>query len=363
MKLSDFDYELPPDRIAQRPVEPRDAARMLVHDVRKDATRHAAVRDLPEHLAPGDLLVVNDTKVVPARIYGKRSTGGTVELLLLGRTDSPGTWRAMLRPGKRVREGEVLEIERGALHARALRRAIDDGGNVGAEWFVEITHPARGERGVAESIDRIGRMPLPPYIERSRDPNTPSEEDRDWYQTIFAREAGAVAAPTAGLHFTPGLVSRLAERGIETAKITLHVGAGTFQPVATDVVEEHRMHAEEFRVEAPAADAIARTRARAGRVVAVGTTSARAIESSCDAEGRVRPTSASTRLFITPGYAFRAVDALLTNFHLPRSTLLLLVSAFAGRDRIRTLYAEAIERGYRFYSYGDAMLLLGERRS
>jgi S-adenosylmethionine:tRNA ribosyltransferase-isomerase len=227
---------------------------------------------------------------------------------------------------------------------------------------VEITDPIDGARDVAESVDRIGRMPLPPYIERSRDPDARSEQDRDWYQTIFAREAGAVAAPTAGLHFTQDLLARLAERGVETARITLHVGAGTFQPVATDVVEEHRMHAEEFRVEPSVADAIARTRGRGGRVVAVGTTSARAIESACERTGRVRPASASTRLFITPGYTFRAVDALLTNFHLPRSTLLLLVSAFAGRERIRTLYAEAIERGYRFYSYGDAMLLLGERR-
>jgi S-adenosylmethionine:tRNA ribosyltransferase-isomerase len=362
LKLSEFDYELPPERIAQRPVEPRDAARMLVHDVRSDETRHAAVRDLPDHLAPGDLLVVNDTKVVPARLFGRRSSGGAVELLLLGRGDSPRTWRALLRPAKRIREGELLELEGGALSARALHRMLDDDGNVGAEWVVEITDPGGSEDDLATSLARVGRMPLPPYIERSRDPSAKRDEDRAWYQTIFAREAGAVAAPTAGLHFTQELVSRLAERGIETARITLHVGAGTFQPVAADVVEEHRMHSEEFHVDGPAADAIARTRTRGGRVVAVGTTSARAIESACDATGRVRPTSASTRLFITPGYAFRAVDALLTNFHLPRSTLLMLVSAFAGRDRIRRLYAEAIEREYRFYSYGDAMLLLGDRR-
>lgn len=360
MKLSEFDYELPPDRIAQRPVEPRDAARMLVHDVRNDASRHALIRDLPDHLRPGDLLVVNDTKVLPARLFGRRSSGGAVELLLLGRGDSAGIWRAMLRPAKRVREGELLEIEGGSLQARALRRVIDDDGKEGPEWLLEFIHPDGGDPDVVSHLGRIGRMPLPPYIERSRDRDHRFVEDRDWYQTIFAREAGAVAAPTAGLHFTQELVASLAERGVETARITLHVGAGTFQPVATDNVEEHRMHAEEFRIEAPAADAIARTRARGGRVVAVGTTSARAIESSCDATGRVRPTSASTRLFIIPGYRFRAVDALLTNFHLPRSTLLLLVSAFAGRDRIRKLYAEAIDRGYRFYSYGDAMLLLRE---
>ena len=362
MKLSEFDYELPPDRIAQRPVEPRDSARMLVHDVQSDETRHAAVRDLPDHLAAGDLLVVNDTKVLPARLFGRRRSGGRVELLLLGRGDSPNSWRAMLRPAKRVREGELLEVEGGALRAQALRRLVDESGAVGAQWLLKITDPSGADRDVLTSLGRIGRMPLPPYIERSRDADARSDEDRDSYQTIFAREAGAVAAPTAGLHFTQDLVARLAARGVETARITLHVGAGTFQPVATEVVEEHRMHAEEFRVNASAADAIARTRARGGQVVAVGTTSARALESAWSAARGVQPTSGSTRLFIKPGYTFRAVDALLTNFHLPRSTLLLLVSAFAGRDRIRALYDEAIARGYRFYSYGDAMLLHGERR-
>jgi len=363
VKLSEFDYDLPPDRIAQRPVEPRDSARMLVHDLRNDRTRHAVVRDLPDHLAAGDLLVVNDTKVLPARLFARRPSGGRVELLLLARGDSPGSWRAMLRPAKRVREGELLEVEGGALRARALHRLVDESGAVGAEWLLEITDPGGADRDVMTSLGRLGRMPLPPYIERTRDADPRSDGDRDWYQTIFAREAGAVAAPTAGLHFTQDLVTRLAARGVETARITLHVGAGTFQPVATDVVEEHRMHAEEFRVDASAADAIAGTRARGGRVVAVGTTSARALESAWDAAVGVRPTSASTRLFITPGYTFRAVDALLTNFHLPRSTLLLLVSAFAGSERIRTLYGEAIARGYRFYSYGDAMLLNGAPRT
>jgi S-adenosylmethionine:tRNA ribosyltransferase-isomerase len=363
VKLSDFDYDLPVERIAQRPVEPRDAARLLVHDVQGNATRHAAIRDLPDLLAPGDLLVVNDTKVRPARLFGRRCSGGAVELLLLGRGDAPSTWRAMVRPAKRLREREILEIEGGALRARALRRACDDDGRPGPEWILEIADPSGTDRDLAETLERVGRMPLPPYIERSRDSGSRPEEDRESYQTIFAREAGAVAAPTAGLHFTRELMARIAERGIESARITLHVGAGTFQPVATDLVEDHRMHAEEFRVDASAADAIARTRAGGGRIVAVGTTSARAIESTCDRSGRVWPTSASTRLFITPGYTFRAVDALLTNFHLPRSTLLLLVSAFAGQERIRSLYAEAIDRGYRFYSYGDAMLLLGAIRS
>ena len=363
MKLSDFDYELPPERIAQRPAEPRDAARLLVHDVPRDATSHAIVRELPRFLEPGDLLVVNDTRVRPARLFGRRGSGGAVELLVLGRGKEPGTWRAMVRPAKRLREGELLELEAGALRGRALRREPDEQGELGAEWLFEIADVQDPDRAVEDCLERFGRMPLPPYIERSRDPASPREEDTASYQTIFARVAGAVAAPTAGLHFTEVLLADLERRGIEFARITLHVGAGTFQPVATEAIVDHRMHAEELRVDAAAAGAIERARARGGRVVAVGTTSARAIESACDATGVVRPFAGSTRLFVVPGYRLRAVDALLTNFHLPRSTLLMLVSAFAGRERILALYAEAIAHGYRFYSYGDAMLLLGERRS
>jgi S-adenosylmethionine:tRNA ribosyltransferase-isomerase len=358
MKLSEFDYDLPPERIAQRPAEPRDAARLLVHDVPGNETSHAYMRDLPRLLEAGDLVVVNDTRVRPARLYGFRSSGGAVELLLLGRCSGTRSWRAMVRPAKRLREGEVLALEGGALRARAVRRERDDRG-VHSEWILEIDDVEDPGRTVEESLERFGRMPLPPYIER--DPTSPREADAASYQTIFARESGAVAAPTAGLHFTEDLVARLARRGVETATVTLHVGAGTFQPVATERIEEHRMHAEAFRVGAATADALARTRARGGRVVAVGTTSARALESACDDSGTVRPASGETRLFVKPGYRFRAFDALLTNFHLPRSTLLMLVSALAGRERILALYEEAIAIGYRFYSYGDAMLLLSER--
>jgi len=364
LKLSDFDFVLPPDRIAQRPAQPRDSARLLVHRVREDETAHALIRDLPEFLETGDLLVVNDTRVRPARLFGRRRTGGTFELLVIGPGEGPENRRAMVRPAKRLREGEILEVEGGALRARAVRRVRDERGSVSAEWIVEIVDDRDPGRSVESCLETFGRMPLPPYIGRARDPDTtPGAEDRTWYQTIFARETGAVAAPTAGLHFTEALLGALAGRGVEIAKITLHVGAGTFQPVSTDAIEEHRMHAEDYRVEADAAEAIARARARGGRVVAVGTTSARALESACDSEGIVRAVSGSTRLFVTPGYRFRAVDALLTNFHLPKSTLLLLVSSFGGRERILDLYAQAIARGYRFFSYGDAMLLLGERHS
>jgi S-adenosylmethionine:tRNA ribosyltransferase-isomerase len=358
MKVSDFEYELPEERIAQRPVEPRDAARLLVHDVRRDTTQHLLVRDLPHILAPGDLLVVNDTRVRPARWIWRRRSGGAVELLMLGTAGSPTRWRAMTRPAKRLREGERLELQGGALVARACERIRDSQGRPGPEWIFEIQDASGENRTVEECLDRYGRMPLPPYIQRSEADDPGPDADRVWYQTIFARDAGAVAAPTAGLHFTRDLLDRLDERGIERAEVTLHVGLGTFQPINTAAVEDHVMHAETFRVPATTAAAFERTLARGGRVLAVGTTSARALESACDASGRIRPGSGETRLFITPGYRFNAVGALLTNFHLPRSTLLMLVSAFASRERILRLYAEAIARDYRFYSYGDAMLLI-----
>ncbi|HEV8113414.1 MAG TPA: tRNA preQ1(34) S-adenosylmethionine ribosyltransferase-isomerase QueA [Planctomycetota bacterium] len=358
MKVSDFDFELPEERIAQHPVEPRDSARLLVHDVARDATRHLFVRDLVDVLAAEDLLVVNDTRVLPARLKGKRPSGGAVELLLLGPADVHGRWRAMVRPAKRLKVGELLELAGGAVEARACARELDASGRPGAAWTFEIRDASGTERTVEDCLERFGSMPLPPYIRRDTAADPRDDADRAWYQTVFAREPGAVAAPTAGLHFTRELLARLEARGVERTEVTLHVGAGTFKPVSAAIVEDHAMHAETYRVGDAAALAVERARARNGRVVAVGTTSARALESACDDAGRVRPGSRDTSLFITPGYEFRAVDALLTNFHLPRSTLLMLVSAFAGRERILRLYAEAIERGYRFYSYGDAMLLM-----
>jgi len=360
VKLSDFDYELPPERIAQRPVEPRDSARLLVHEIGADRTEHATVRDLPGILREGDLLVANDTRVRAARLLGRRATGGAVEMLVLGPAGASGRWRALVRPAKRLSPGETLEMEGGSIRARACERLLGSDGRPGAEWTFEFVEAGADgpPRSVEELLERFGRMPLPHYVRRDAGEEDRREADRSWYQTVFARVPGAVAAPTAGLHMTPELLRRLGERGIARTEITLHVGLGTFQPVAVEEIEDHTMHAEAFDVPEQAAAAVARTRGAGGRVVAIGTTSARALE-TCRGDAReIRAGSGQTRLFITPGYAFAVVDVLLTNFHLPRSTLLMLVSAFAGRERVLRLYREAIAEDYRFFSYGDAMLLL-----
>jgi S-adenosylmethionine:tRNA ribosyltransferase-isomerase len=358
VKLSEFDYELPEDRIAQHPAEPRDSARLLVHEVGRDATEHASVADLPGILRRGDLLVVNDTRVRPARLLGRRGSGGAVEVLVLGRAGAEARWRALVRPAKRLFSGETIELEQGSLLARACERLPGHDGRPGAEWIFEISEPGGGGRSVEDLLEIHGRMPLPPYIHRESGEDSQREADRSSYQTVFARVPGAVAAPTAGLHMTPGLLRRLDESGIARTEITLHVGLGTFQPVAVERIEDHAMHVEEFAVPEAAAQAVARARSTGGRVVAVGTTSARALETCRTPARGIQAGSGTTEIFITPGYSFGVVDALLTNFHLPRSTLLMLVSAMAGRERVLRLYREAIERGYRFYSYGDAMLLL-----
>ncbi len=354
MRASDFDYELPASAIAQVPAEPRDSARLMVHRVARDVTEHRIVRDLPTILAPGDLLVVNDTRVRPARLFGKRASGGQIELLLLAREGE--LWRAMARPAKKLEPGAEVELEDGALFARAVTRVLDAAGEVGAEWLFEL-QPAARFASTDAALEAAGRMPLPPYIRRERDDER-STADRTLYQTVFAREPGAVAAPTAGLHFTPEIMRDLERAGIHVASVTLHVGLGTFQPMQTEEIEEHRMHAEDYVLPPATVAAIEAARARKNRVIAVGTTSARVLESCADEAGRLTPGTGSTRLFITPGRRFRAIDGLLTNFHLPRSTLLVLVSALAGRERVLRLYAEALERGYRFYSYGDAQLYL-----
>jgi S-adenosylmethionine:tRNA ribosyltransferase-isomerase len=342
VNVSDFDYELPPQLIAQAPAEPRHAARLLAHDVATNRTEHLRVLELERVLRAGDLLVVNDTRVRRARLCGRRATGGAVELLLLEALGH-GRWRALARPAAKLRPGEQVELEDGRLSATAIERGA------GGEWLVELS-----DEGL---VEQVGRMPLPPYIRRPADDSALRELDSAAYQTVFARELGAVAAPTAGLHFTPELLERLDAAGVERASVTLHVGEGTFKPVTAEDTAEHEMHAERFDVPEETASAVARCRERGGRVIACGTTSVRALEAVAVEDRIPRAGAGETRLFLVPGSRFRVVDALLTNFHLPRSTLLMLVSAFAGRERVLALYAEAIERGYRFYSYGDAMLL------
>ena len=348
MNVSDFDYPLPSDRIAQEPVSPRDASRLLVLDRASGRIAHRSFRDLPDELREGDLVVVNDTRVLPARLYGSKPSGGRVELLLVeaaGGTGDAPVWRALLAASKKPRPGTPIRFP-GGLTAEVLSRE-------GETWLVRLTHPSGDP---LPAVVATGSMPLPPYIRREpADGRT--EEDRERYQTVFARDLGAVAAPTAGLHFTPALLGRLEARGVRLARVTLHVGLGTFLPVRTERVEDHRMHSEAYDVPESTAEAIARTRQGGGRVVAVGTTVVRTLETAAAADGGVRAGRGRSALFIVPGFRFRAVDAMVTNFHLPRSTLLMLVSAFAGRERVLDAYAEAVRAGYRFYSYGDAMLV------
>jgi len=357
VKTSDFDYALPDAAIAAHPAEPRDAARLLVHEIAADRTRHLCVRDLPELLAAGDLLVVNDTRVRPARLLGRRAGGGALEILLLEPL-AHGRWRALAKPAKRLAEGAEFELEGGALRGLAIERPRREDGEPGPEWIVELRAPSRGDLDVNALLELHGRMPLPPYLRRARGAEPEDPADRERYQTVYARATGAIAAPTAGLHFTPELLTRLEARGVERASVTLHVGLGTFQPIEVEDPAQHAMHAEDYELTQATALRVDAARERRGRVVAVGTTSFRVLESCAEPDRRVRASSGSTRLFVTPGAPIRVVDVLFTNFHLPRSTLLMLVSAFAGRERILRLYAEALERNYRFFSYGDAMLLL-----
>jgi S-adenosylmethionine:tRNA ribosyltransferase-isomerase len=348
VKLRDFHYPLPPERVAREPLAERDAARLLVCS-RTDPSRveHRRVRDLPELLRPGDVVVLNETRVLAHRLVGARRTGARVECLVLRRSGREAV--GFLRPSARLRPGEILAMEGGALHLRVLRKL--GGGRHDLELLAS-------EGGDLEAIlERVGRAPLPPYLQRRGDEDVAL--DRQRYQTVFARAPGAVAAPTAGLHFTPELLARLETAGVGVARLTLHVGEGTFEPVRCEEVEDHRMHAEEYELGEDAARAIEAARAGGGRVVAVGTTSARVLETCHDATtGRLRPGRGETRLFLYPGRGPRFVDVLLTNFHLPESTLLLLVASILGRERTLDLYRLAIEEGYRFYSFGDAMLIL-----
>lgn len=352
MNVSDFDFELPPERIAQVPAEPRDSARLLAHRIAENETELCTVADLGVHLRSGDLLVMNDTRVLPARLFGNRATGGSVEFLFV-EPSTDGRWRAMVKPAKKLKPGELVNVGDGNARVRMVARGLARDGAGSPLWEVAL-ETASGELAIPEQVlEAHGRMPLPPYIEREAE-----ADDLTRYQTVYAAHSGAVAAPTAGLHFTPELLEELDTRGIERATVTLHVGLGTFLPVSVEDVEEHEMHSERYRLEQPAIDKIDACRARGGRVIAVGTTSVRVLEACSSPEGILRSGSGRTDIFIRPGYEFRVVDGLLTNFHLPKSTLLMLVSALAGRQRILDLYERAVRERLRFYSYGDAMLLL-----
>jgi S-adenosylmethionine:tRNA ribosyltransferase-isomerase len=354
MQLADFDFELPEDRIALRPVSPRDAARMLLVTPGRPL-EDLSVADLPAQLRAGDVLVLNDTKVIPARLKGRRireASNVAVEATLHKRL-SPSRWTAFMKPGKKLAPGDRVlfgEMQDRACLLGALDATVVDKGEGGE---VTLAFDLAGP-DLDAAISERGAMPLPPYIAAKRGED---EQDRADYQTVYADEEGSVAAPTAGLHFTPRLLEQLQATGVTLQFVTLHVGAGTFLPVKTENLSEHRMHAEYGEVDAATAQALNAAKAAGGRIVCVGTTSLRLLESAAREDGVIRPFAAETSIFITPGYRFRAADGLMTNFHLPKSTLFMLVSAFAGAETMRGAYAHAIAKGYRFYSYGDASLL------
>ncbi|HIE53345.1 MAG TPA: tRNA preQ1(34) S-adenosylmethionine ribosyltransferase-isomerase QueA [Armatimonadetes bacterium] len=340
MLLKELDYELPEELIAQTPLEQRDLSRLLVLDRRQQTITHRRFRDLPEYLHAGDVLVANDTRVLPARLYGvKWPTGARIEFLLL-REIEPGVWETLVRPSRRLKPGTRVVFGEGQLVAEALERTS-------AGWRMRFD-PAEAVR---QWLPHLGETPLPPYIKRRL-------QDPDRYQTVYAAQNGSAAAPTAGLHFTPELLQQLQAQGVVCVFLTLHIGLDTFRPIKAECVEEHSMHSEYYEIPAETAAAINAARTQGKRVVAVGTTCVRALESAAQREGPVEPRREWTSLFITPGYRFRVVDALVTNFHLPRSTLLALIYAFAGTELVRRAYAEAVQRRYRFLSFGDAMLIL-----
>jgi S-adenosylmethionine:tRNA ribosyltransferase-isomerase len=353
MRISDFDYELPDELIAQHPAERRDASRMLVVSRERGTLRDGSFAEFPSELRAGDVLVLNNTRVFPARLVGARvPTGGRVELLLVRRrAEEAGggqVWEALARPARRLDAGARLSFGDGRLRAEVLGPTEDGAGRVVRfEWDGDFN----------ALVEEFGRMPLPPYIRREGDDLAARAEDRERYQTVYAAALGAIAAPTAGLHFTPRVLEELRGRGVEVAELTLHVGYGTFAPVRAEDLSRHSVAAERFEIGAATAKAVNRARRSGGRVVAVGTTSVRALESAADERGVVRAGGGETGLTITPGYRFRAVDAMLTNFHLPRSSLLVLVGAFAGRELVLEAYRHAVRARYRFYSYGDCMFI------
>ncbi|MDO4867004.1 MAG: tRNA preQ1(34) S-adenosylmethionine ribosyltransferase-isomerase QueA [Clostridia bacterium] len=339
MKLSDFMYDLPEERIAQTPVEPRDHSRLMVLHRDTHAIEHRHFYDVIDYLNPGDVLVVNETKVIPARLYGERPTGGAVEVLLLKQL-GPKRWETLVRPGKKLKPGAEVIFGDGRLTGRVVE-TTEVGGRI-VEFQCEGSFEA--------ALDALGEMPLPPYIHEKL-------ADRDRYQTVYAKQEGSAAAPTAGLHFTPELMDRIREKGIDIVPVLLHVGLGTFRPVKAENIEEHEMHTEYFEVSEDAARRVNAARERGGRIVAVGTTSVRTLESAAR-DGRLVAMRGDTNIFIKPGYQFQLVDALITNFHLPGSTLIMLVSALYDRERILAAYEQAVKDEYRFFSFGDAMLIL-----
>ena len=357
LSVKDFDYDLPKELIAQHPAEPRDSSRLMIIDREKDAVEHKIFRDIIDYIRPEDVLVINDTRVLPARLIGRRifnaaaSAAGDntpppttpVEILLL-RQHGTNVWETLAGPGKRALPGDVIEFGGGILTAKVLE--ILDGGN----RMVEFTH-GEGAANVYDALHIVGTMPLPPYI-------TEKLEDQERYQTVYAKTEGSAAAPTAGLHFTPELLDRIRAQGTAVVPVLLHVGLGTFRPVKEEHIADHEMHTEFFSVTEEAAGIINERRAAGGRVIAVGTTSCRTLESAADENGVLHAMSDDTGIFIYPGYRFKITDALITNFHLPQSTLLMLVSAFAGRERMIGVYEEAVREKYRFFSFGDATMII-----
>ncbi len=340
LKTSDYFYELPPELIAQDPLEDRSSSRLMVLDQKTGAVSHHVFREIPSFLRPGDCLVLNNTRVIPARLMGVREeTGGAVEVLLLKRRMGD-VWECLVKPGKKARPGTRLAFGDGLLHAQ-VEDVVEDGNRLIRFFYDGIWE---------EVLDRLGEMPLPPYI-------THKLQDKNRYQTVYARFDGSAAAPTAGLHFTPELLDQIQDMGVELAYVTLHVGLGTFRPVKVENVKEHHMHSEYYQVSTEAAEKINRTKKNGGRVICVGTTSCRTVESAADENGQVEAGCGDTDIFIYPGYRFKVLDALITNFHLPESTLVMLVSALAGREHVLAAYEEAVKERYRFFSFGDAMLI------
>ena len=339
MKVTEFNYDLPEELIAQHPYDKRDEARLMVLDRENKTIENKIFKDVIDYLNPGDCLVINNTKVIPARLYGKKETGANVEFLLLNRIEND-TWEAMVRPGRKLLPGTKVIFGDGLL--KATVQEILDGGNRKVEFEYD---------GIFnEILDEIGMMPLPPYIHESL-------EDKDKYQTVYAKYEGSAAAPTAGLHFTPELLDKIKEKGIEIANVTLHVGIGTFRPVKEENIEDHDMHSEHYYIKKEDAEKINKAKGNGNKVVAVGTTSCRVLESIANNEGYVEETEGDTSIFIYPGYKFKCIDALITNFHLPESTLIMLVSALAGKDFILEAYNKAVNEKYKFFSFGDAMII------
>lgn len=340
MKTSDFYFDLPQELIAQDPLEDRASSRLMVLDKKTGEITHRIFHDITEYLHPGDCLVINDTKVIPARLIGAREeTGGKVEILLLKRKEND-VWETLVKPGKKCREGARIVFGNGELHAE-IKEVLPDGNRL-----VHFEYEGIFE----EVLDRLGQMPLPPYI-------THKLKDKNRYQTVYAKYEGSAAAPTAGLHFTTELLQQIEDMGVHIARVTLHVGLGTFRPVKVENVLEHHMHSEYYHVSEEAANIINEARKQGGRIISVGTTSTRTLESVALPDGTIVPGSGNTEIFIYPGYEFKAIDCLITNFHLPESTLLMLVSALAGKDHIMAAYEEAVREKYRFFSFGDAMFI------